>query len=181
MIVTFEGKCSIFLVIVFIFTAGAIPLGTSGKEVMVDLIDRGIAYLGDGVVETWCEVMNYGGRGLAVIEAWVSLPDGQETRRYEKTRTITLDRLTGDILLFRFNTTAFCDCQFGFLILNQTNLDDPTTKGGWSNGVLALIVMVLFFGIFIGLKMYIKWARFVTDFVKERKSVTHFKPDSKEN
>ena len=136
---------------------------------MVDIIDRGIAYLGDGVVETWCEVMNYGGQGSAIIEAWISFPEGQETERVEKTRTVTLDRLTGDTLLFRFNTTAgFGDCQFGFLILNQTNLDNTLpAKGAWGDCILVLILVVLCLVIFIGLKLFIKWVRFVTDFVKD--------------
>jgi hypothetical protein len=186
MIDAFEGNRRLVSRIALVILVGAALAGAAGKEVMVDIVDRGDAYLpAEGFVETWCELMNYGGPGSAVVQGWISFQVGQETVRFEENRTITLSKFTGNLQYYRFDAPAdFDGYQFGFHIMNLTNRDGSVPGrgiGGWDEGLLMILgALVLGVAIYVGLRLYAKWVRKVTDVSKGHGPATHFKPTDKD-
>ena len=64
--------------------------------------------------------------------------------------------------------------------MNLTNQDGSVPNrgiGGWDEGLLMLLgVSILGVAIYVGLKLYAKWVRKVTDVAEGHGPTTHFKP-----
>jgi hypothetical protein len=176
------------LVLLLLLIVGASLGSAMGKNVKIEITNWGDTYLrNEGFVEIWCEVMNYGDPGNATVMAWISfqVDQGAQTWFEKNQTTLTLEKLTGDFLIYRFNITGDnVEYQYGFHVLAQTNSDGRTSKrryGGWDEGLLAILWSLALVGaIYIGLRYYTKWVRYVTKFAKDTGESTRFRPDDEE-